>query len=466
MGDIMRFFHKVKIYLILFALIAINITGCKTEGGDNEITVMVKEAVEQNDLKDKNTVFEKEHEDSTEKTTKDEKKFIKWAVPRNLISVENEWIERINNRLENDGYDFGVKLVDLEDRVGTEKYHDSLLKADADILFTGVEWDNNSYSLKQIEEGNYECLDEYLNNSELYKLYPKEIWDSVTFKGHIYLVPPEITQNGTELLLLSGNKEKNDLGILEYLKQNYDEKKKIYYGWTGLNFIRIFGYHYDETRGIVTDAEGKIVNPFEIEDVTSFLTMINSWYKNGNLYTNGQVDDTYEWAFISSGSKYPEKYLILDRWKTDMCKNYKCCTAININSENKDKAFEFLELLRMDHNYGDLLIYGGTREEVGNAEPAYMNKVVFGIDDGLIKGEDELIHFDTSKDREDYYENDVVYSPTLSVDLPIKCDELSNILRKYFTQESVLYHDNYDVEIERLKKEYTKCLNEIIKDLK
>ena len=170
MGDIMRFFHKVKIYLILFALIAINITGCKTEGGDNEITVMVKEAVEQNDLKDKNTVFEKEHEDSTEKTTKDEKKFIKWAVPRNLISVENEWIERINNRLENDGYDFGVKLVDLEDRVGTEKYHDSLLKADADILFTGVEWDNNSYSLKQIEEGNYECLDEYLNNSELYKL--------------------------------------------------------------------------------------------------------------------------------------------------------------------------------------------------------------------------------------------------------------------------------------------------------
>ena len=119
----------------------------------------------------------------------------------------------------------------------------------------------------------------------------------------------------------------------------------------------------------------------------------------------------------------------------------------------------------MNHDYGNLLVYGHTVSQNPDEEPlASSLKWVYGIDDGLFKSEYGSNHFKTSDERNDFYNNNVEASVTLYMDLPFECSDLKRIVEKYLGYEnSILFRDDYEEKMEMFKKEYTEKLNEIKK---
>lgn len=81
-------------------------------------------------------------------------------------------------------------------------------------------------------------------------------------------------------------------------------------------------------------------------------------------------------------------------WQVKMCKRILSSTVILADSDKKEKAFKLLELLRMDHDYGNLIIYGHTDSPNPNEEPPASNvKWLYGLDDGLLRAEEKANHF-------------------------------------------------------------------------
>jgi hypothetical protein len=92
-----------------------------------------------------------------------------------------------------------------------------------------------------------------------------------------------------------------------------------------------------------------------------------------------------------------------------------------------------------------------------------MNKVVFGLDDGLLQLDDGLRHFASAQERLEYYEENVPVSPSIYMDIPKESSELSVIVKKYLTNDSILFHDEFESEFETFKSEYTEAFDRIFK---
>ena len=158
-----------------------------------------------------------------------------------------------------------------------------------------------------------------------------------------------------------------------------------------------------------------------------------------------------------------EKGQVVKSWKRELCNRYGWSTAIRTDSENKENAFKLLELIRTDHEYGNLLINGKQSTDEGPIDDNYMNKIVFGLDDGLMQPDDGLRHFASSEERLKFYEEDVPVSPSVYMDISVECSEMAAIVDKYLTNEIILFHDNFEEEFETFKKEYTEVYNRIFR---
>ena len=84
------------------------------------------------------------------------------------------------------------------------------------------------------------------------------------------------------------------------------------------------------------------------------------------------------------------------------------------DSQKKEKAFKFLELIRTNHDYGNLIIYGHTESTDISKEPgSFNNKLILGLDDGLLSGEKGMNHFMTQEERSDFYGLKFAYRRTI-----------------------------------------------------
>lgn len=98
-----------------------------------------------------------------------------WNVDSNTIvwaffdsTAGNEEVEqRVNKKLEKDGYPFRLKCVVL----GMNQYNRRVMECNADIVFDGMtfgEFDGSwSPAIEAITEGKFLKLDDYLKNSKL-----------------------------------------------------------------------------------------------------------------------------------------------------------------------------------------------------------------------------------------------------------------------------------------------------------
>lgn len=150
-----------------------------------------------------------------------------------------------------------------------------------------------------------------------------------------------------------------------------------------------------------------------------------------------------------------------------MCKRILSSTVILADSDKKEKAFKLLEILRTDHDYGNLLIYGHSESQNSEEEPPASNvKWLYGLDDGLFRAEEKSNHFMTVEERNDFYNKNVEASATLYMDLPFECTELKNIVEKYLGYSgNILFCDDYENKLELFKKEYTEKLKTVLEKM-
>lgn len=386
--------------------------------------------------------------------------YIKWAVPQFAI-VDEERIAQLNTRLEVDGYKFGVKFIKIP-YDGSDKYTEEIYNCGADIVCTvtdAKDEDGNLINtpLQGITEGKYACLDEYLKDSPLF--VDRVSWDRVAYNGSYYVFPSEILQVNGELTLTTRGFSFD--GDLLSLSGRLSDRNSFFYGMTGFGFMQCFGYVYDPLKGIIIETDGTIVNPFNEARCIQWLRLLNRWYKEGLLATSTSEPEEREKCDIKlGGSSYEENGSFKYTWKTGLLRNYNWSTAILSTSERKKEAFQLLEVLRTNHEYGNLLIYGSSSLDEPPQDNAFTNKLAFGLDDGLKQVDDGFLHFESLEDRMQYYEDNCLISPILYMDFPPEYFEVYKVVEKYLGIYGGLYtHDNFEEELKQFEKEYTDALN-------
>ncbi|MBR3579619.1 MAG: hypothetical protein IKO54_00195 [Lachnospiraceae bacterium] len=458
-----RIKKKAGLY-VFFCFVLVFIIGCN------------RQAPESNDLKNTNvdnTISTKITDQPVSITGQQEDIcYVTWAVPGNLIRVSDENIQKINNKLIKDGYKFQLKLIRIDDQMG-DSYIKELSSSDADIVFTGFEWDHRNYVLRDVASGKYEDLTEYIEKSRLKEILPQKLLDAVSYNGKIYLLPSESGQDGADCGLLYKKATQN--GGANFKEINSDIYKiedfvsaddRLYYGLKGFEFVRFFGYYYDSLNGIVLTDDGRIINPFEDEKCLRWLYLVNKLYKEGmapNPVDGEKIKTECNFLMIKSTDIQKEEGQVIKSFKIELCNRYNCSTAIRRDSDNKENAFKFLELIRTDHEYGNLLIYGKTKEDEEGLVDSFLNKTVFGLDDGLLQMNDGMRHFASSKERKAYYDANISVSPYVYMDIPIECYELSLIVDKYIFYDDILFHEEFESEFEAFKSEYTEAFDRIFK---
>lgn len=441
--------------IVIFVLL----TGCTRKEKDE--TLLTGESKEEKP--EKNTIIVSEIDKN--KTEHPEEYYIKWAVPT-YINVKDEWLDKFNTMLEADGFPFGLKLIRIEDDSTAEKYENFIYSCGADIVFTGMgamkDESGNVVSIPErgLAEGKFVCLDEYLKDSPLYKTKSEYFWNRAAYNGSIYFFPSEILQIDAEVTLYCKDLpfDGNILSLSDYVTDN----TKVFYGLSGFDFMHCFGFFYDELKGVVISKDGEIVNPFELEKCIDWLRKLNEWYKKGILVTNDSGSSDREKCDIRLGGKLHNRKINYS-WKKGLCRNCNCVTAILSSSERKEQAFKLLELLRTNHDYGNLLIYGIDPSE--NNEPsdsAYLNKLVFGIDDGLKQVDDGLLHFEKDEDRKRYYTEEIEISPSFNIDFSSEYQNLYKLVKEYLgTNNGIFTRSNFDIELEEFRTKYTEALKKV-----
>ena len=478
--------YSLVLWLIPIAVISLLfMTGCassKQKDSDDhqkahtasDITISIEKTEDTTYNTPNNTVDNTEDNvgDNTVASYHPDDYYIKWAVPRQYISIKDDTIDLINRKLENDGFDFGLKLILLDDMKGEKSYFDEMLDCGADIAFTWFDTDIdsdgniiNNYEAA-LSQGKFECLDGYLEGSKLYSSKPELFWDRVRYNGSIYLFPSEIIQPGAEFSLYN-DAFPMDGDICELIRCVYEDQKLLY-GLTRFGFMNCYGFYYDELQGIVTDKDGNIINPFDEDFCIRWLKTLRSLYENDLLITNSSNPvqrDSCDIFFPDISDKGTGRYGF--EWKMPLSRTYRCSTAILASSGKKEQAFKLVEILRTRPDYGNLLIYGITDVETEKpVNSAYTNKLVFGIDDGLLQVEDGLVHFNSFEERNAYYNEHVSVSPTVYMDFPPEYIELYRIVDRYLgVKDSIIEHDDFEEELEKFKTEYSEALEIVMEKM-
>ena len=180
-------------------------------------------------------------------------------------------------------------------------------------------------------------------------------------------------------------------------------------------------------------------------------------------------------VFLSQGlpSHIQNSQGVIYSQKVGLNKRLVSSTAILSTSKKKDEAFRLMELFRSNPDYGNLLIYGYTNEGEGKKPvSAFNRKLVLGLDDGLLYGEDFgdgdiMNHFMSLEERNSFFEENVIASPAMYIDFPTECYELRKVINKYLKyMYSILFSDNFEEQLAALKKDYTEVYSKVKKLMK
>lgn len=404
--------------------------------------------------------------------------YVKWAVPKGY-AVSNQTLDEINYMLEQAGAGYGLKILEIDDQADPERmeisdsvYQANLDKSGADIAFIG--WMSNNSDITAatvLEEGKYACLDELLQGSGLYEAIPEVLWEAVKYQGAIYYVPNEALRN--EGLCVVFNTDKIPLekakafdGDIFTLMEYLPEGERLYYDWGRLSFAETFGYVYDYGKDILLSDDGSVKDPFEEERCLRWFRTINQWYADGRIMGISMRRETCAIQLIHDFDKVGEntyKYV----WKGSVFPRLNLSTGIRADSPRKEEALHFLGLLRTDPAYANLLVYG---KEALDAEgvpttSGWGRSLVFGLDTGLL-GETGLRHFASTEEKKQYYEENIIASPSLYMNYPEECSELHAIVDKYFSQTNILQAGNFEEKLLKFQEELRPVMKKVLEKSK
>ena len=379
---------------------------------------------------------------------------------RTLVS---HWTERaLNQKLFEDGYPFRIKFLAIKNDdpygLSDKEYQEKLFQSGADIAFTGTReaGSGDHFTEEAIRAGKYEPLNAYLEESEIYDMIPKVLWDSTSYRGEVYLFPCEIAQNRGKMLFMlkdsfSEEEAKSFDGNLFAIREYLESGKTLLYRCSGFDFMEAFGYSYYD--GKLFGEDGKPMDPLEVEECVEWLRLLNEWYQKGQVTRDIMRD--WDVAYSSSAKdvllKDREDEAYIYQWKGYVVPRYNAQTGILSTSDHKKEAFDFLELLRMDPSYGKLLIYGKEGLDEGKQSPSALVQFVFGLDTGMYEqqGVDDLTHFATYQEKRTYYEENTLPSTALYAEFPMTPKEA---VSPQDICETLIYSKDFEADLKKLRK--------------
>lgn len=381
---------------------------------------------------------------------------IRWAVP-DMVRIEDGTIEKINEMLREDGKSFRLEPVLLD----FFNYNKELETAEYDIAFAGFAEETATYEvLPAIAQGRFYQLDEWLQESELYAVVPELLWKSVTYNGGIYSVPSAAISEMTPAVLIKtdsvGAMSETSLVSLEELDSLMSQAGKFLYDYqSGLYFLGYCGLDYKE--GLLWESDGTYRNPLETEVCEEWLRTLNQWYREGKLTTN-RAD---EWTVCMTnvpGDFYAIDAAIFEAPKAYTLLHFAGSVAIAADSDRKEAAWELLQLLYLDEEYGNLLVFGPEHEEKdgyavnkqGEVLSGSLNKLSWGVGVNLLKGNDEISLHDSLEEKKAYYENKVELSGIAGQKEPEVSAQMLELEEKY---KGILFADNLEELFLQWKKE-------------
>ncbi len=433
-----------KVFVIILLFFALWVGGCNTKKLSGEMIQTNSKEIMQSEVLLNKSVEEK-LDDSI-------KAYVTWAVPKG-IQISKETENEINRMLQANGEDFYFKLVEIDG-----DYVKGLDSSNVDIAFIGFNYLDAMLPTREIENGKYLCLDELLKGSNLYDCIPEVLWKAVEYKQSIYYIPNEVLQNVGNCILF--DETRNNLkntetfeGDIFDLESYTSNGSLIFYGLDGFRFAECFGYIYDN--GLLARQDGSLVYPFEDESCMKWLQTLRSWYQKEILVVDVNKKNDCGIQMVSDYGDEKEgqrKYA----WKGSVCQRKNLSIGIRSNSTNVERAFRFLELIHMNSDYGNLLVFEKENLSEGNMNYAnWTRQLVFGLDTGLQKGSEGLRHFESADEKRDYYTKETVNSPFLGTELPSECVDLVNLIDQYLSVEMIFREENFEDRLEQFQEEYT-----------
>lgn len=390
-----------------------------------------------------------------------EEYYVKWAVPKGCI-VSALTLNEINYKLEQAGAGYGLKILEIDE----DDYQANLDRSDADIAFIGFE--DANVAAMALETGKYACLDEFLRDSKLYEAIPELLWDSVKYQGSIYYVPNEALRNDGICVIFDTDKiplEKAETfdGNIFTLEEYLPEGECLYYDLDAFRFAESFGYVYD--KGLLFSYDGTVTDPIGEKRCVQWLRTINQWCAVGKATSDPSASEQCAIRLISDLDEAGEntyKYA----WKGSVCPRLNLSVGIRATSPKQEEAFHFLELVHTDPSYGNLLIFGKEKldsEEVPTAN--WARQLIFGLDTGLLSGASGFRHFASLEEKKQYYEEHIIASPSLYMNLPEECQELLTIENKYFIQTDITKTEDFEAQLLKFQEELRPVIEKVLKKI-
>lgn len=312
-----------------------------------------------------------------------------WTVSDDVL-INEDYLELLNKRLKQDGYDFQLKFQYLN----TEYYNEGIRKVledgDTDIALGGQDTGEFENVVAGIcRDGLFLELSPYLESDAckaLWEEYEEPLWKSVSVDGKIYTVPNGIYDDG-RLCVVFNNKyiAKNEskkftgdiTGLEAFLTEEMRKEPKgreFLITWDSSNVAVALGYY--QRFGAYFNAEtGEVSSPFDCKELYQFLEMLNAFQKAGCVPKECSLRSGTPNKKIKKKIERKE-FSILLTTQTDTIEAMKDdvtvatldfspnfarvggTNGICAKSENAEAAMKLLALLHTQDEYAHLLLYG------------------------------------------------------------------------------------------------------------
>ncbi|MBR6968065.1 MAG: hypothetical protein IKH78_05980 [Ruminococcus sp.] len=417
-------------YMLAALLFCLILSGCENTGNSERDSSFTADA----DLPEASLKASGESSDSEPERELDHDR-VWWAVPKGAdISPEHQ--DRINELLW-EKYGLGVEFIQLEDH-NIDDYHKSLETVTADIAFAGFDTDYDKPCERLIASGYFEPLDDMIEGSSLKAHYPQQLWECVKNGDKIYTLPNELKQDqGFSIVFdldqIPADKARSFDGDITKLKEMLGESGKLFFDGDN-SFVNYFGCSY--SNGLIITPEGKAESITDNAECMKWLRELNSLYNDGRISLD---PGTWRIALWHDSPMLEKTNVVSYTAKAVISPIYSATTGIVSSSPKKDKAFRLLEIIHTDSELANLLVYGTDYKEKDgfavdeNDEPlgGFTRKMIFGLEYDLLRIDDNLAHFDTSEDRQKYYDEKTVLSPLIGLDISQECKEINSVVMQY-----------------------------------
>lgn len=390
--------------------------------------------------------------------------YVEYAVP-NFIDIPDNTIAKINSMLAEKGYGFGLKILQLD----FDNYSEELKESSPDIAFIGFNENGSDSVTKIIASGYFEELNDCLPGSKMYSQISTKLWDSVKYGDKIYTVPNCSALNIPVSIVFNLDsipKEKAEsfTGNITEIPEILGDGTLLYQ-LQGFEFSEYYGYDY--SKGVLVSQEKEVELPYNSKKCIEWLKTING------LYLNDQVTESenqkWDICITKDIGRLTSSNVFVYSTKSVVCTRYSASTGILAASDNKGNAFKLLDLLHSDRELANCLIYGTEYQEKdgfaadsdGKIMDRYVNRLIFGLDENILWSNDFVMHFNSYKEKLDYYDEKAVESPLVGKVIDTDTAAVQAILAD---QSAIWQANDLDGKLNELEKVYNENNAEMIVD--